>query len=465
MNPNNSPWIKELKRSRPVSALTENTQTQIAVVGGGISGVTTAYFLLKHTNKKVMLIEATKVAHGATGHNAGQITSYFERQISDIAQEFGIEKTAAAQRHVHSAWDLLEDIYREAKLQIPLSQFAGYAGCKDIAEILVHLKNNIIAHHAHLPIERMKIARESDVAKEIPPKYADLYTLVPHAEILEKLETTDPTFIALITARKGCLNSALFSEEVTGYLLATYPERFSLAEESPVSELILNADVADLKIKDLTVTAEQVVLCTNGFEKFKIINNAGADIDPKFHYLVRGSVGYMAAYLEDEQRDPVAISYLPRTATEKTDAFNAEPYFLLTRRPFENDKSGQSDLICVAGPEELISDTNSYSKEKDYPETAQKQIDGFLHNSYIHAPKGEIDYKYKWHGLMGYTPNGIRLIGREPINPILLYNLGCNGIGILPSIYGARRISQIIAGENLEPSIFDPKNQNLPPVL
>lgn len=459
MQPNNSPWIKELKRSRPVRTLSENQNTQIAVVGAGISGVVTSYFLLKHTNKKVLLVEATKVAHGASGHNAGQITSYFERQISDIAQEFGIEQTAAAQRHVHSGWDLLEDIYRDAQLRIPFSQFAGFAGCRDITEILVHLKNNVIAHQAHLPMERLKIARESDVVKEIPPKYADLYTLVPHAEILEKLETTDPTFIALITARKGCLNSALFSEEVAGYLLATYPERFTLAEESPMSELILKNDTAELHIKDFKVTAEQVVLCTNGFEKFKIINKAGQDIDPKFHYLVRGAVGYMAAYLDDTQRDPVAISYLPRTATGKTDAFNAEPYFLLTRRPFENDKSGQSDLICVAGPEELIENTINYSRENPHSELAQKQIDGFLHNSYIHAPKGDIDYKYKWHGLMGYTPNGIRLIGREPLNPVLLYNLGCNGIGILPSIYGGRRISQIIAGEPLDPSIFDPKNQ------
>jgi hypothetical protein len=38
-----------------------------------------------------------------------------------------------------------------------------------------------------------------------------------------------------------------------------------------------------------------------------------------------------------------------------------------------------------------------------------------------------------------------------------LYNLGCNGVGILTSIYGAKRISQIVAGEKLSQSIFDPK--------
>ena len=87
-----------------------------------------------------------------------------------------------------------------------------------------------------------------------------------------------------------------------------------------------------------------------------------------------------------------------------------------------------------------------------------EQIDHFLHRTYAHAPKGTIDYKYKWHGLMGYTPNGVRVIGPEPLNPVLLYNLGCNGVGILPSIYGSQKISWFLAGRDLPPSIFDPKD-------
>jgi glycine/D-amino acid oxidase-like deaminating enzyme len=60
---------------------------------------------------------------------------------------------------------------------------------------------------------------------------------------------------------------------------------------------------------------------------------------------------------------------------------------------------------------------------------------------------------------LGYTTSGIRLIGKEPNNPRLLYNVGCNGIGIMPSIYGAKRISQILNGIDLPVSIFDPKEK------
>jgi glycine/D-amino acid oxidase-like deaminating enzyme len=56
---------------------------------------------------------------------------------------------------------------------------------------------------------------------------------------------------------------------------------------------------------------------------------------------------------------------------------------------------------------------------------------------------------------MGYTKNGVRLIGPEPKNAALMYNLGCNGVGILPSIYGGEKISRLIGGETMPPSIFD----------
>jgi hypothetical protein len=40
---------------------------------------------------------------------------------------------------------------------------------------------------------------------------------------------------------------------------------------------------------------------------------------------------------------------------------------------------------------------------------------------------------------MGYNDSGIRVIGRHSRHPVLLYNLGCNGVGFLPAIFGGHR--------------------------
>ena len=66
-------------------------------------------------------------------------------------------------------------------------------------------------------------------------------------------------------------------------------------------------------------------------------------------------------------------------------------------------------------------------------------------------------YDFQWHGLMGYMDGRVRVIGTHPRHQSLLYNLGCNGVGFLPSIHGGRQVARILAGERVPPSIFDPR--------
>ena len=45
-----------------------------------------------------------------------------------------------------------------------------------------------------------------------------------------------------------------------------------------------------------------------------------------------------------------------------------------------------------------------------------------------------------------------RVIGAHPRYPVLPYNLGCNGVGFLPSIHGGRQVSRLLSGEQLPAS-------------
>lgn len=459
MDTNESPWLKQLNRTRPVAKLERNSETDVAVIGGGIAGISTAYYALKNTKKHVTLIEADKIAHGATGHNGGFLASYFERTFSSLVQEFGLQKAKDGQVAVESAWDLLKEMRKEAKLATPMWEFEGYAACATMQEVLIHLRNNALRIKAGLTCPKIQIAQGTKGISDLPSMYKDLYEEIPKEKVLESLETQDKDYIAVLPQHKGCMNSALFSEELTGYLLAKYKDRFTLAEHTPVRRLVLKKDYAVLDLgKKQRVTAKQVILCTNGFENIEIVNTVGKEINKKFHHLVRGIVGYMAGYMEDLQKPPVEISYLPKLKEQGKDVFTEDPYFYLTRRPYDEEKVvGKHSLVCIGGPEFLMDDTNNYKKDHKYSEEAKEQINNFLKATYKHTPKDRVKYKFLWHGLMGFTPNGVRLIGPEPRNKILFYNLGCNGVGLLPSIYGGLKISQFLSGKKLKPSIFDPK--------
>lgn len=457
MQNNLSPWLHQLKVTRTIDTLSSNLTTDVAIVGAGIAGVMTAYFILKNTDKQVLLLEGGKVAHGATGHNAGQIVFEFEEEFSVLAERYGLEKAADAEKMVRGAWILLEELYQEANLSTPMSSFMGYNGYASITRVVEELRNNALRMEAGLQVFPVYIAEDADGLDEIPNEYKHLYNLVPRTDVLALLETVDPQYIAVISERKGCVNAAMLVEEVVGYLLSVYKGRFSLFEETFIQEVVLQADQGALHTGEHVVTAQKVVLCTNGFENFKITNNSGSDIDVKFHHMVKGDIGYMAAYLEEMIHPPIALQFHDSKTAEADKPAYEKVYYYLTRRPFEIEKDERHNLICVGGPEKHLEHTSEYEKTSAYVDEAADSIEDFIHRTYKETPGKPIEFKYKWHGLMGYTPTGIRVVGEEPKNKVLMYNLGCNGVGILTSIYGGLRTAQIIAGEKLETSIFDPK--------
>ncbi len=449
---NRSPWIHQLDLDRVAVTLHGDIETDIAIIGAGIAGVSTAFFCLEQTDKKVTLFDGGRLAHGATGHNAGQLTSYFERSLSEIRDEFGDEKTRRAQGDIERTWELLDHMYTSAGLSIPLSRFLGHAGLVDFDRVMRQLGDAHVRAELGLVREEILIAKEASFVKNIPKDYSKYYSLVKQSEILSRLETKDTRFIACLSAQKGCMNSALFCQEIVKFLLLKYPKRFALYEHTHIHKVIVREDHAMLDALTAEVSAHKVVLCTNGFENISLISSNGLDINTKFHHTVRGIIGFMSGYVKKYDKPPIAISYIIGKLTELSGE-----YFYVTRREFEYDTNHNHNLISVGGPELTIEDTTEYVRERDYPKEAEKEIDTFVHEVFEGKSDVLSQYEFKWHGLMGYTPNGIRVVGEEPKHPVLLYNLGCNGIGILPSIYGGNRIAHIISDKKLLPSIFDPK--------
>lgn len=453
---NDSPWLYQMVSTREHHRLTEDMVKDVAIVGAGIAGVATAYFTLTHTTNSVVMVEMGRVAHGATGHNGGFLATYFERSFISLVKEFGLDMATQGQRDVESAWDLLEQMRTQANLQTPVWIFTGYAAIATEAELLVHLRNLALRKQAGLEVSAILVAEDSPHVPNIPDVYKDFYRLVPRAEVVSVLEVRDPDYFAALPEKKGCMNSAVFCEELVWYMLEKYGERFILLEHTQIEELHLGQDSAELLSGNFRIHASKVVLCTNGFENVRIINTIGQDIDKKFHHLIRGIVGYMAGYTEPSARPPAEISFLPKTPRKSDDVYSEEPYFYLTRRPFESQDGKPHDLVSVGGPEALMDDTNNYKIDHEYPAEARKAIDKFLYEAYAESHPEGVEYKFLWHGLMGFTPNGIRLVGPEPLNPVLLYNLGCNGVGLMPSIFGGRKIARFLVSEVLPPSIFDP---------
>ncbi len=214
-----------------------------------------------------------------------------------------------------------------------------------------------------------------------------------------------------------------------------------------MQRLELASEAVRLRCGPHSVRASQVVLCTNGLVDLEIANRAGADV--QMPALVQGTVGFMAAYFDDVGKPASATSYLmiPRIS-------EGQSYFYATRRPFETNGS-QRTLTCIGGPDRALAPGEIYDRSAAFPAdqlTALERQVGPL----LGWTPGARPFDYLFHGLMGYPPTHARIIGPEPRNAALLSNLGCNGVGLLPSIHGAWRIAQTVNGTKLPPSLFDP---------
>ncbi len=455
--PNRSPWIHQLNHERKIETLNHDLTTDVAVIGAGIAGVATAFFLLKHTDKKVSLIEGYKLAHGATGHNAGQLVTYFEKPFTEIVAEFGIEMACEAQQAIDSTWSLLDEIYTEAGLDIPMARFESYAGLSTVEQVIHHLENDALRRSGGLMTEPVEIWEDAPFLPSIPEKYHKQIQLISRAEIALKLETLDPQYIAILSGQKGVMNSALFCQEVISYLLNKYPERLALYELTQVKKVVVHADKILLDADRNTVEAAEVVLCTNGFENFDIITPDGLSVNTRFHHNLLGVVNFMSGYLEDYTGVPSAISYFPHNGAILGDpAFkdnSDDPYFYVTRRPYEYERGHKHNLICIGGPEIVLEKRSQYDRDLEFSEKAEKQIKDFVYKTYD-KPK-EFEHHFMWHGVMGYTKNYLRMVGPDPIYSHLYYNLGCNGVGLMPSIYGGSKVARQVKGETFSPSIFD----------
>ena len=121
MRPNCPPWRDELEITRSSTALDTDTTIDVAIIGGGIAGLATAFFILRETTEQVVLLEAGSVAGGASGYNAGQLVTYFEKPLGSLVDEYGFDLAIAAQREIDDAWSLLDEIQAEAGLAMPMN--------------------------------------------------------------------------------------------------------------------------------------------------------------------------------------------------------------------------------------------------------------------------------------------------------------------------------------------------------
>jgi len=98
------------------SAIADGIETEVVVVGGGITGLSAAYFL-KQSGKKVVVIEKGKIGSGTSGSTTGKVTSQHNLIYAKLKTHHGIETARTYGQANQTAIEQIDKIIVKEKIE------------------------------------------------------------------------------------------------------------------------------------------------------------------------------------------------------------------------------------------------------------------------------------------------------------------------------------------------------------
>jgi glycine/D-amino acid oxidase-like deaminating enzyme/nitrite reductase/ring-hydroxylating ferredoxin subunit len=109
----------------PFAKLAEDAETDVVIVGAGVTGLTAAYLLAK-AGKRVVVLERDRCAMTDTGHTTAHLTMVTDARLSELAKRFGHD-------HAQAVWDAglaaiatIDEVVREHAIDAGFEWVDGY---------------------------------------------------------------------------------------------------------------------------------------------------------------------------------------------------------------------------------------------------------------------------------------------------------------------------------------------------
>lgn len=139
--PRTTPYWSDSASMPVFPKLGNDLRVDVLVVGGGLTGLTTAY-LLADAGKTVAVVERERCAQIDTGHTTSHLTMVTDERLTDLADRFGRD-------HAQAVWDAglaaisqIDDIQRDHRIDCAFEWVDGYLHAqrgnvtgKDVAEL------------------------------------------------------------------------------------------------------------------------------------------------------------------------------------------------------------------------------------------------------------------------------------------------------------------------------------------
>jgi glycine/D-amino acid oxidase-like deaminating enzyme len=384
-------WLATYGPYAPNPPVQGDLTVDVAIIGGGFTGLSTAYNLRRdNPGMHVAVLESEVIGYGASGRNGGFSMTLFGMEPAITKLFFGQQRTVEAHRYMERAVDYVDALVREHNIQ---SDY-WFPGFLRVATTPGYVKR--IQHD-------LKILSDMGIGGI---EWMDAERL--------RAEVNSPLFLgAWWEPRCGLLNPAKQVRE-----LKRVAQQFGAVvyEHTPVTEIQRGARFA-LRTPSGVVTADKIVLATNAYSH--LIPELRSKQAPVFTHMV------VTEPLTPQQF--AAIGWAHRQGIE--DARNLVHYFRLTA---DNRLAmGGSDVSLAYG--------------KDLDRDLNTRIFADLEHDVVRifpTLKG-VKFTHRWGGPVSVPTQMVPDIGTLG-DARALYSLGCVGHGVSLTHLNGRTLADLI---------------------
>jgi glycine/D-amino acid oxidase-like deaminating enzyme/nitrite reductase/ring-hydroxylating ferredoxin subunit len=150
----------------------KNLTTEVLVIGGGITGVSTAY-RLQSAGHKVCLVEARQLGSGVSGKTTAHLTTSVDARYSDIASSISKEAAALLAKGAREAIELVGETDRQENLESRFRRLPAYQYATDDKQLKQLEQEFEAARTAGLSVEKVKQAPDLPFQTQTAIMYPD----------------------------------------------------------------------------------------------------------------------------------------------------------------------------------------------------------------------------------------------------------------------------------------------------
>ncbi len=367
---------------------TQSKKYDVIIVGGGIAGLSAAYWLqIDNPQIKIAIIEKGQIGSGASGRNAGFVTCGSTEHFIKLTEQFGLEKAT-------EIWKFSE-VNRELMLEHIVQDQAGLLDFR-------HTGSCTVAPSSEHWVKYKKIAQTMrsqgiDVIEVGPSELEKDYGVTGFEGGVQYQGDGYIHPIKLLNKMKEMLKVDFYENT----------EVFSLKDQNDIQQVQTDKGIFECEKVLLTVNAYLPLLMSN----FSSVLSPG-----------RGQI----------------------MVTEPLPHFVKGPCYLTKHLCyFRQLPSGH---LLIGGFRNLATDIeNTYADETT--DLIQDALFNFVKSHFKYGAQAKV--AYKWAGIMGFSKDGQMMIGALPQNKNIHVMAGCSGHGMGLSFHAAKVLAESVNGKNV----------------